>query len=125
MSVRSQDARRSNTMAETIPGASDQLAGSRSTMRWWHRPWALARVAEMSCYVLAVRTYQSLRRVGWAIRDGGAFLQALQGDGVFAHRLPHAAKRALAEAALPWFTRLEAARERIGRGKRDYCDNQL
>jgi hypothetical protein len=123
-------------MSETVPGAmpermpvaSEEKAihgGARDGILWKHWPLALARVAEMACYVLAVRIGQSLRRVRWTATDGGPCLEALKRDGVFAYRLSPAGKQRLVDAAKSWFARLEASREAIAQGTHAYCDNQL
>jgi hypothetical protein len=79
----------------------------------------------MAIYVLGVLVCQSLRRVGWARTNGGPCLDRLNCDGVFPHRLSAAGKERLVDAAQPYFSRLDASRSNIERGKRGYCDNQF
>ena len=115
-------------MPVTIPGASEDQAtgGDRpNPIGMTHRLFALMRVAQMACYVLAVLAWHSWRRVTWAATQSGPCLEALEGDGVFAHRLSATGKQALVAAAQPWFARLEISRTAVARDLRAYCHNQL
>lgn len=110
-----------------LPAGSEQpaLGSAPNAFPLRHRVLALARVAQMSCYVMAVRVRQSLRRVEWTRSGSGPCLEDLERDGIFSFGLTKTGKQALADAALPWFARLEASRGSIPDGAREYGDNQL
>jgi hypothetical protein len=114
-------------MQMRLPAGSEQPASGNAmnAFRLWHRALALARVAQMSCYVMAVRVRQSLQRVGWQRRGSDACLEALERDGIFAFRLSEALKQGLANETRPWFGRLEAVRASVPSGAREYCHTQL
>ncbi|WP_428663347.1 phytanoyl-CoA dioxygenase family protein [Reyranella sp.] len=114
-------------MQMRLPAGSEQQAPgyAANSFRLGHRVLALARVAQMSCYVVAVRVRQSLQRVDWQRRGSDACLEALERDGIFASRLSVAVKQGLADEARPWFGRLEAVRAAVPRGAREYCHTQL
>ncbi len=110
-----------------LPAGSEQpaLGSAVKAFPVRHRVLALARLAQMSCYVMAVRVRQSLQRVAWRRDGAGACLEALERDGVFSVGLSATGKQALAHAARPWFARLEASRGSIPDGAREYGNNQL
>lgn len=83
------------------------------------------RVAQMSCYVVAVRAWQSLQRVAWARSGSNACLDDLERDGIFAFRLSESGKQALADAARPGFARLQEVRTAVPHGARQYGHTQL
>jgi hypothetical protein len=114
-------------MQMRIPAGSEQPAPGYAVnaFRLGHRMLALARVAQMSCYVVAVRAWQSLQRVGWLRSGSDACLEALERDGIFAFRLSEAVRQGLAAEARPWFVRLEAVRAAVAHGAREYCHTQL
>lgn len=110
-----------------LPAGSDQPALDRSVHSFpvMHRVLALMRVAQMSCYVMAVRVRQSLQRVKWPGGGSGPCLENLQRDGIFSFRLSTSGKQALAVAARPFFDRLEASRASIPHSARQYRHTQL
>lgn len=114
-------------MQMRLPAGSEQPATGHAanSFRFGHRVLALARVGQMSCYVMAVRVRQSLLRVGWQRRGSNGCLEALERDGIFAFRLSEAVKRGLAAEAHPWFGHLEAVRASVPRDAREYCHTQL
>jgi hypothetical protein len=114
-------------MQMRLPAGSDQPAPSLATneFRLKHRVLALVRVAQMSCYVLAALAWQSLHRVAWSRSGTDTCLEGLERDGIFAFRLSENGKQALADAARPWFARLETVRAAIPHGARQYCHTQL
>lgn len=113
-------------MQMRLPAGSEQPApGSTiNAFRLGHRVLALLRVAEMSCYVLAVRAWQSLRRVGWQRQESDACLEALERDGIFAFRLSDARRQELGDETRPLFGRLEAVRAAVPLGDRTYGHTQ-
>ena len=137
MHGRFEEARRSTTTSEATPGVvparmPDISLGEhpiypahRGGVRLTQRLLALARVIQMSIYVLIVLARQLLRRTGWSRTDGGPCLEHLNCDGMFPHRLSSAGKREIVDAAQPYFSRLDASRNNVRQGRRSYCDNQL
>jgi len=114
-------------MQMRLPAGSEQpvLAPPVNAFGLGHRLLALARVAQMSCYVMAVRTRQALQRVDWQRRGSDPSLEALERDGIFAYRLSEPVKQRLANQAQPWFGRLAALRASVPRGARQYYHTQL
>ena len=114
-------------MQMRLPAGSEQPDTGRATGAFGvrDRALALARVAQMACYVVAVRAWASLQRASWSRSGSGACLDRLERDGIAAVHLPHGAKQALAGAAQPFFTRLETVRAAVPHGARLYCHTQL
>lgn len=90
-----------------------------------HRALALVRVAQMSCYVLAVRFWQSLQRAKWQRVGSNACLEALERDGIFPFRLSPIGKQALVDAAAPHFASLQETLASVSRAARHYGHTQL
>jgi hypothetical protein len=114
-------------MQMRLPAGSGQpaLGSAVNTFRLRHHALALVRVAQMSCYVLAVRAWQSLRRAAWSRSESNACLKSLDRDGISVLRLSPAGKQVLVDAAQPWFARLEAVRAAVPHDARQYCHTQL
>jgi hypothetical protein len=111
----------------TIPYDGHPIySSSAGAIRLRDRLFALARVAQMSAYVMAVRIAQLVRRKRWGgVADGGRIAANLAQDGLSVRRLPPPDRALLLEAAKPFFDRLANVRDRIARGSRGYLDNQL
>jgi hypothetical protein len=114
-------------MQMRLPAGSEQpaLGYAVNAFRSRHRVLALVRVAQMSCYVLAVRAWQSLQRAAWQRSAPDVCLDDLERDGIFSFRLSETGKQALADTARPWFDRLEAVRAAVPHGARQYSHTQL
>jgi len=114
-------------MQMRLPAGSEQpaLGRTETAFRLRDRVFALMRVAQMSCYVVGVRLWQSLRKAAWPRSGSHACLEDLERDGIFPFRLPENVKHHLMEAARPWFARLEALRAPVPHGAREYRHTQL
>jgi hypothetical protein len=109
-------------MQTRLPAGSERpaLGCAANGIRPRHRLFALLRVAQMACYVIGVRAWQSLHRAAWQRSGSHACLEGLERDGIFSCRLSRGGRQALADAARPWFVRLDAWRAEVPPGSRQY-----
>jgi len=120
---RNNDGGKAIVMLMRLPAGSGQpaLGSEANGFPLKHRALALLRVVQMSSYVMGVRAWQSLQRVAWMRSGPDARMEDLEREGIFSRRLSPVRKQALADAARPWFVRLEAWRAAVPQGGRQYC----